>query len=474
MIHIGHIYINGRFVEPHGQELFELFNPATASSIGDVRLADEVDLDAAVVSARRAFPALAQTSTAERRAMLIRMADALTARRDDLVAATVLEFGAPVTLAGWMADHAVNVFHDVAAVLDSYSFVRQAGTADVVMTAIGVAGLITPWNGNAGTICSKLAAAIGAGCTAVIKPSELSALQTSIVTQALHDADLPLGVFNVVTGRGEVVGAAMVAHPDVAKISFTGSTAVGKSILRSAAETLKRVTLELGGKSPVIILDDANFETAVPNAVYAGFMNSGQACVAGTRMLVPADRLAEVERLAAGVAAAMVVGQPSDQGTVVGPLVSARQWERVQNYIRIGIAEGARVVTGGEGRPTGLTGWFVRPTIFSGATNAMTIAREEIFGPVITVIPYTDEADAIRIANDTSYGLQAYVMSDDDTRARRVAEQIEAGRVLVNTMAHEPAAPFGGFKQSGIGREYGSFGLEGFLEPKALLGIRAA
>lgn len=471
---IDRIYIDGVFVEPHGTELFDLFNPATGKAIGQVRLADADDANAAVAAAKRAFPMWSRTATAERLKMLGRMADALAARRDDLIAAIVEEFGAPVMLAGWMADHAVSVFHDTSAVLENYDFLRQAGTADVLMTPLGVVGLITPWNGNAGTICGKLAAALAAGCTAVIKPSEMSATQTRVVTEALHEAGLPAGVFNIVTGRGEVVGEALVAHPEVAKISFTGSTAVGKSIMRGAVETLKRVTLELGGKSPTIILDDADLASTIPMAVQAGFMNSGQACVAGTRLLVPQDKLVEVERLATEAAEAFAVGDPTDPATTMGPLVSARQWERVQRYIRLGQEEGARLVTGGSGRPDGLDGWYVRPTVFSDATNAMTIAREEIFGPVITIIPYADEEDAIAIANDTSYGLQAMVLSGDDSSARRVAERIDAGRVLMNTLAHEPAAPFGGFKQSGIGREYGSFGLDGFLEPKALLGARAA
>ena len=470
---IDQIYIDGVFVAPHGDELFDLHNPATTEIIAQVRLADEVDVGLAVTAARRALTGWSQTTKEERRALLIRMGEALAARRAALIDAIVQEFGAPVTLAGWMADHAASVFGDAADVLDSYPLVRQAGTADVVMTPLGVAGLITPWNGNAGTICGKLAAALAAGCTAVVKPSELSAMQTDVVMRALHDASPPPGAVNIITGRGDVVGAAMVNHPGIAKISFTGSTTVGKAILRQASETMKRVTLELGGKSPFVILDDADLAMAVPTAIHAAFMNSGQACVAGTRMLVPASRLEEVEAMAKATAESIPVGQPSDPAAVIGPMVSARQWNRVQDYIKIGIEEGARVVTGGPGLPDGFNGWFVRPTVFSDATNQMRIAREEIFGPVATIIPYADEEDAIRIANDSEYGLQAYVMSGDPERARRVAERLEAGRVLVNTMMHEPAAPFGGFKQSGLGREYGSFGLDGFLEPKALLGIRA-
>jgi aldehyde dehydrogenase (NAD+) len=277
-------------------------------------------------------------------------------------------------------------------------------------------------------------------------------------------------VFNIVTGRGETVGAQISSHPDVAKLSFTGSTAVGKTILRTAADTLKRVTLELGGKSPVVVLDDANFDDVVPLAIQAGFMNSGQACIAGTRILVPQNRLAEFEARVREEVARTQAGDPRDPQTTVGPMVSQRQWERVQRYIRIGTDEGARLIAGGEGRPDGIgAGWFVRPTVFSDVTNDMAIAREEIFGPVLSIITYCDTEDAISIANDTNYGLQAYVFSADAKRAREVASRIEAGRVLVNTLAHEPAAPFGGFKQSGIGREYGTFGLEAFLEPQAVL-----
>jgi len=329
--------------------------------------------------------------------------------------------------------------------------------------------MVTPWNSDAGFICGKLAAAIAAGCTAVIKPSEMSAMQTRVVTEALHEAGLPAGVFNIVTGRGDTVGAEIVAHPDVAKISFTGSTAVGKSILRGGAETLKRVTLELGGKSPVLVLDDADFATAVPLALNAGFMNSGQACIAGTRILVPESRLAEFEARVADEVTKIQAGDPRDPDTSIGPMVSAKQWERVQSYIRIGIEEGARVIAGGEGRPEGTTGWFVRPTVFSRVRNDMRIAREEIFGPVLSIIAYRDEEEAVAIANDTSYGLQAYVVSPDAQRARAIAGRLDAGRVLINTLSHEPLAPFGGFKQSGIGREYGRFGLEAYLEPKSIL-----
>jgi aldehyde dehydrogenase (NAD+) len=300
----------------------------------------------------------------------------------------------------------------------------------------------------------------------------MSAIQTQIVTEALHDAGLPAGVFNIVTGYGDVVGATISAHPDIAKISFTGSTVVGKTILRAGAETLKRITLELGGKSPFIVLDDANLAEAVPLALQAGFMNNGQACVAGTRILVPQQRVAEFEMLIRAAATKTPSGNPRDPATVIGPMVSEKQWNRVQRYIRIGIDEGARLVTGGEGRPDGLmSGWFVRPTVFTDVRNDMTIAREEIFGPVLSIIAYRDLEDAIAIANDTTYGLQAYVVSADPARAREVAARIDAGRVLINGLTHDPAVPFGGFKQSGIGREYGTLGLEAYLEPKAVMGV---
>src|SRR5579864_8624064 len=395
---------------------------------------------------------------------------AVQAREDELYEAIVEEYGAPVSRARWMAKYPADVLAEVVKVLRTYDFTRRAGTADVVMQPLGVAGLITPWNSNGGFICGKLAAAIAAGCTAVIKPSEMSAIQTRIITEALHEAGLPAGVFNIVTGRGDTVGAEITSHPDVAKLSFTGSTAVGKTILRAGAETLKRVTLELGGKSPVVILDDANFDDVVPLAIQAGFINSGQACIAGTRILVPQQRIAEFEARVREEVARTQSGDPRDPRTTIGPMVSQKQWERIQRYIRIGTDEGARLIAGGEGRPQGIdAGWFVRPTVFSDVTNDMTIAREEIFGPVLSIIAYRDTDEAIAIANDTDYGLQAYVFSSDAKRAHEVASRIEAGRVLVNTLAHEPTAPFGGFKQSGIGREYGTFGLEAFLEPQAVL-----
>lgn len=470
MQYINQIYINGAFVTPHGEELFDLFNPATGQRIGQVRLANEQDALDAIAAAKRAFTAFSHSPKDVRIDYLKRLHAAVESIEDALTDAIIEEYGAPISRARWMARHAASVLQDAASVLENYNFSRRIGIAEVVMQPLGVAGLITPWNSNAGFICGKLAAALAAGCTAVIKPSEMSAIQTSLVTRALHDAGLPPGVFNIVTGRGETVGAVLSAHPDIAKVSFTGSTAVGKTILRTGAETLKRVTLELGGKSPVLILDDADLKTAVPMALQAGFMNSGQACIAGTRILVPESRLEEIEALMIDEVGNVQAGDPRDPATAVGPMVSQKQWERVQRYIQIGIEEGAHLLAGGRGLPEGIkAGWFVRPTVFSRVTNQMAIAREEIFGPVLSIITYATEEEALTIANDTPYGLQAYILSSNPERARRLASRIDAGRVLINTLAHEPLAPFGGFKQSGIGREYGTFGLEAFLEPKSIL-----
>ncbi len=471
MHYIEQISINGEFVTPHGTERFDLYNPATARVTGQVRLADEVDAERAIAAAKAAFPAWARTTKQERIAALQRMQAAVAARHDDLLEAVIEEYGAPASRSAWMASYPAEVIAQAIAALETFEFTAVAGAARVEMTPLGVAGLITPWNSDAGFICGKLAAALAAGCTAVIKPSEMSALQTQIVTEALHAADLPPGVFNIVTGRGDRVGETISRHPDVAKISFTGSTQTGKAILRNAAENFTRVTLELGGKSPTLILDDADLDQAVSLAVQAGLMNSGQACVAGTRILVPLSRQAEMEQALARAIAAVKSGDPRDSTTEVGPMVSEKQWQRVQGYIRRGQEEGARLLAGGEGRPEGTRdGWFVRPTLFTDVHNQMAIARDEIFGPVLCVIPYRDEAEAIAIANDTDYGLSALVLGGDAERARRVAQQIQSGRVLVNTLAHEPQAPFGGFKHSGVGREMGAWGIRAFMEPKSLLG----
>ncbi|ASV53934.1 Aldehyde dehydrogenase [Lelliottia jeotgali] len=469
MRHIEQIFINGEFVTPHGTERFDLYNPATAQVFGQVRLADDHDAERAIAAAKAAFPGWAKTTREERIAALKRMHAAVTARHDELLEAIIEEYGAPASRSAWMASYPADVIAQAIDALESFEFTTQTGAATVQMTPLGVAGLITPWNSDAGFICGKLAAALAAGCTAVIKPSEMSAWQTQIITEALNEAGLPAGVFNIVTGRGETVGETISRHPDVAKISFTGSTNTGKAILRNAAESFKRVTLELGGKSPTIVLEDADLAEAVPLAIQAGLMNSGQACVAGTRILVPQSRKAECETALAEAMAAVKSGDPRDPATEVGPMVSEKQWLRVQGYIRKGTQEGARLLAGGEGRPDGTqAGWFVRPTLFTDVENQMTIARDEIFGPVLSILTYRDEDEAIAIANDTDYGLSALVLGGE--RAAVVAQQIESGRVLVNTLAHEPKAPFGGFKHSGVGREMGAWGIGAFMEPKTIIG----
>jgi aldehyde dehydrogenase (NAD+) len=474
MKEIKHVYIDGQFVEPHGIERFDLHNPASGDVNGHVRLGDAEDVRAAVAAAKRAFPAWSRTTKAERIALLHRLHDAMKARIGDLQEALIEEYGAPIANAStWMAVYPAASFHYAAKTLEDFDLALRINSTQVIMEPLGVVGLITPWNNNAGFICNKLAYALAAGCTAVIKPSEMSAMQTQIVLEALHEAGTPAGAFNLVNGRGNIVGAELTAHPDVAKISFTGSTAVGKSILRIAADTLKRVTLELGGKSPTLILDDADLDTAVPLALGAGYGNSGQACINGTRVLVPRDKLAGVIERAKVAVGQFKVGDLRNTDTVIGPLVSQAQYERVQRYIRLGIEEGATLVAGGEGHPDGLGGYFVKPTIFANVNNDMTVAREEIFGPVISILTYESEEEAIAIANDTPYGLQAYVISPDIERARRVAQQIKAGRVLINNPPHDPMVPFGGFKQSGIGREYGVFGLAAYLEPKSVMGALA-
>lgn len=471
MQRIEHIYINGEFVTPHGHEWFDLHDPSTEQVVGQVRLGDGEDAERAIAAAKAAFPGWSRTTREERIAALKRMLDAVAAREDDLMQAIVTEYGAPVERGRWMATYPADTIRQAIAALETFAFEEQAGSARVVMTPVGVAGLITPWNSDAGFICNKLATALAAGCTAVIKPSEMSAMQTQVITEALHAAGLPKGVFNIVNGRGDVVGDVISRSPDVAKISFTGSSAVGQHLVGAGAATMKRVTLELGGKSPTVVLDDADFASIMPLVLQAGFMNSGQACIAGTRVLVPRHRLAEFEEAIKQAVARVRSGDPRDAGTDIGPMVSAKQWERVQSYIRIGQEEGAVLLAGGEGRPEGLqAGWFVKPTVFSRASNRMRIAQEEIFGPVLTVIPYEDDADAIAIANDTRYGLSAMVLGKDRERCERVALQIDAGRVLVNTLAHEPLAPFGGFKHSGLGREMGRWGISAYLEPKTLIG----
>lgn len=471
MQQLEHLWINGEFTAAQGNDYFDLYNPSTAEVTGRIRLANADDARRAIAAAKAAFVHWSQTSVEERLAVLQRMRDAIAACHDELLQAIVQEYGAPASRSAWMASYPVAVIDQVMQDLRQFEFSTIVGKALVKMTPLGVAGLITPWNSNAGFICGKLAAALAAGCTAVIKPSEMSGLQTHVVMKALHAAALPPGVCNIITGYGAEVGEVISQHPDVAKISFTGSTQTGKAILRNAADSFKRVTLELGGKSPTLILDDADLATAVPLAIQAGFMNSGQACIAGTRILVPQSRKAECEEALRQAVAAVKSGDPLDPQTEIGPMVSEKQWQRVQGYIRLGLQEGARLLAGGEGRPDNSgQGWFVKPTLFTDVHNSMRIAQEEIFGPVLSVITYRDDDDAVAIANDTDYGLSALVLGADAQRAQRIGERIASGRVQINTLAHEAGAPFGGFKHSGIGREMGRWGIAAFMEPKAVVG----
>jgi aldehyde dehydrogenase (NAD+) len=464
-------YIDGAFVESHGREVMDIISPTSGKLIGRVTLGDEEDTRRAIAAAKRAFTAYSRSTRDERAQILRRLHAAASARLDDLTAAMVEEYGGVVQFARLIVQSGVNAFLAAEKALQELPLTRSWDKTTVTLEPVGVAGLITAWNANALFICLKLASAVAAGCTVVIKPSELSSLQTQVLVEALHEAKLPKGLFNVVTGLGNVVGAELVRNPDVAKISFTGSAAVGQTIMRDGAATMKRVTLELGGKSPTILLDDAALDQAIPAALTMAFLNSGQACAAGTRLLVPKSRLDAVNQAIRDVMRDLTVGNPADPKTAVGPMVSQKQYERVQSYIRKGIEEGAEVLVGGEGHPEGLeTGFFVKPTVFVNVTNDMTIAQEEIFGPVLSVIAYDSEDDAIRLANDSNYGLHAAVIGTDLSRARRVASQLRAGRVVINSMTDDPQAPWGGFKFSGVGREYGRYGIEAFLEPRAVLG----
>jgi aldehyde dehydrogenase (NAD+) len=406
----------------------------------------------------------------ERANYLRQLHQAVSARINDLTAAMVEEYGGVVRFARVIVQSGIDAFPAAEKGLDELPLTRSWGKTTVTLEPVGVAGLITAWNANALFICLKLASAVAAGCTVVIKPSELSSLQTQVMLECLNAAKLPQGVCNVVIGRGNVVGAELVRNPDVAKISFMGSVAVGQSIMRDGAATMKRVTLELGGKSPTLLLDDAVLDQAIPSALALAFMNSGQACAAGTRLLVPNSRLDVVKRAIVDTMRSLPVGDPADPKTVVGPMVSQNQYDRVQSYIRKGIEEGAEVLVGGEGHPKGLeAGYFVKPTVFVNVKNDMTIAQEEIFGPVLCVITYDSEDESIRIANDSKYGLHSSVLGTDLQRARRVASQIRAGRVVINGMTDDPQAPWGGFKYSGFGREYGKYGIEAFLETRDIL-----
>jgi aldehyde dehydrogenase (NAD+) len=463
-------YIDGVFVESHGREVMDSINPSNGKVIGRAMLGDEEDARRAIAAAKRAFGSFAGTTKEERANVLRRLHEVVAARIDDLTSAMVEEYGGTVQFSELIVQMAADSFLQAETALQQLPLTRTWNKTTISFVPVGVSGLITAWNSNALFVCLKLASAVAAGCTVVVKPSELSSLQTQVLLECLHQAGLPKGVYNVVTGRGDTVGAELVRNPDVAKISFTGSLAVGERIMRDGAATMKRVTLELGGKSPNILLDDADLDMAIPRALGIAFLNSGQACAAGTRLLVPKSRFDAVKRKIVDTMPAFPVGDPADQKTAIGPMVTQKQYERVQSYIRKGIEEGAEVLVGGEGHPRGLeAGHFVKPTVFVNVSNDMTIAREEIFGPVLSVITYETEDEAIRIANDTNFGLHGFVSGTDLQRARRVASQILAGRVAINGMLNDPQAPWGGFKHSGVGREFGTFGIEAFLESRTIL-----
>ena len=465
-------YIDGRWQEVSGGQQLPVVDPASEAVVGHIAAAGQAEVDATVAAARRAFAAFSQTSVDDRLALLGRIHDLIVERAEAFADALVTEMGAAIGFARasqvpFAAEH-VRVQMEV---LRDFDFLKRNGTLATAKEPIGVCALITPWNWPLYQITAKVAPAIAAGCTVVLKPSELSPWSALLFAEVMHDAGVPPGVFNLLNGTGEVVGAALSAHPDVDMISITGSTRAGVLVAQAAAPTVKRVVQELGGKSPNVFLDDADFATAVGKGVLAGMRNVGQSCSAPTRLLVPAARLAEVEALARAAAEDIRVGDPRDEAVTMGPIANAAQYGRVQAMIQAGIDDGAKLVCGGLGRPEGLEqGYFVRPTIFSEVTPEMRIAREEIFGPVLAIMPYRDEQDAVTIANDTVYGLGAHVQSADAERAHRLARLIRAGQVHINYPAWNGHAPFGGYKQSGNGREYGAAGFEEYLETKAILG----
>jgi aldehyde dehydrogenase (NAD+) len=465
-------YIDGAFVPSHGHEVMDIIRPTDRAAIGRLTLADEEDTRRAIAAAKRAFETYQHTPPAVRADLLHRLHAAVAERVDDLTDAMVEEYGGVARFSRMIVETGVAAIKAAEEAIPKFEWTRRWRGATVTLEPVGVAGLIAAWNANALFICLKLSSALAAGCTVVVKPSELSGIQTQVLVEAIHEADLPQGVVNIVTGLGPVVGAELVRNPDVAKISFTGSVAVGQGIMRDGAATMKRVTLELGGKSPTILLNDAKFEEAIPLALGVAFMNSGQACAAGTRLLVPRERLDEAKGAIIAAMKDIRSGDPRNDTVAVGPAATQRQYDRVQGFIKKGIEEGAEVLVGGEGHPEGLDGGFyVKPTVFVNVTNDMTIAQQEIFGPVLSVIAYDSEADAIRIANDSQYGLHGIVCSPDVARARRVAGQIRAGRVDINAMLDDPNAPWGGFKYSGFGREYGAYGINAFVEPRAILEV---
>jgi aldehyde dehydrogenase (NAD+) len=469
-------YIDGRWVKPQEPRAFEVIDPATEQPVGVISMGNAKDVDIAVAAARRAFETYSRTTPAERRALLEKILDAYKNHQEEIAIAISDEMGSPIKLAR-ESQAAIGVGHLSAMieVLKNFHFEEKIGPSRVVYEPVGVCALITPWNWPINQVAAKVVPALAAGCTMVLKPSEFSPFSAILWAKVLHEAGVPAGVFNLINGDGAGVGVPLSTHSDIDMVSFTGSTRAGTEVAKNAAATVKRVHQELGGKSPNILLEDANFERAVKAGVRHVMENTGQSCNAPTRMLVPAAKLAAVEAMAKAVADSVAVGDPKAPGTAMGPVVSKIQFDRVQGYIEKGLAEGAKLVTGGTGRPAGLDkGYFIKPTVFSNVRNDMTIAREEIFGPVLSIIPYQTEEEAVRIANDTPYGLAAYIWSNDLAKAKRIGARIRAGQVRINGAYGDYHTPFGGFKRSGNGREYGEHGLRDFLEIKAMIGADAA
>jgi len=464
------LYIDGAWVAPGSDERVEVIDSATEEVIGTVPLGTPGDVDAAVRAARAAFDDWSQVSVSERTKFTSRIAEALGARMGEIGQLIAHEVGMPLSLSMLIqAGLPISTFQSMADLAEQITWEERVGNSLVVREPVGVVGAITPWNYPLHQIAAKVAPALAAGCTVVLKPSEVAPLNAFLLADVIHEVGLPPGVFNLVSGLGPVVGEAIAAHPDVDMVSFTGSTRAGRRVSELASHTVKRVALELGGKSANVILEDADFPKAVATGVTMCYLNSGQTCSALTRMIVPRSRLAEVEEIAIREAESTTPGNPFAEGTRIGPLVSATQRERVRSYIAKGIDEGATLLTGGAEPPEGLeTGYYVRPTVFSNVTSDMTIAQEEIFGPVLSILPYDTEEEAIAIANDSTYGLAGAVWAGDAEHARQVARRMRTGQVDINGGSFNPLAPFGGFKQSGHGRELGRFGLEEFLEIKSL------
>jgi aldehyde dehydrogenase (NAD+) len=469
-------YINGQWVNPATPHDFPVVNPATEEVVATISLGTPADVNKAVAAASNAFEAFSETSVEERLRLLRRIIDVYKAKSEEMAQAISTEMGAPLSLAR-KAQVPAGLGHlfEAIRVLEHFEFEQVKGSTLMRKEPIGVCGLITPWNWPMNQIACKVAPALAAGCTMVLKPSELAPLSAFLFAQILDEAEVPAGVFNLINGDGPTVGAAIASHPGIAMVSFTGSTRAGVAVAMAAAATVKRVTQELGGKSANIVLDDADFSKAVREGVQSCFRNTGQSCNAPTRMLVPQSRMAEASEIARQEAEATRTGDPRRDETHLGPLSSKTQFEKVQRLIQHGIAEGATLVAGGPGRPDGTSkGYFVKPTVFSNVRNDMTIAREEIFGPVLSIIPYKDEDDAVLIANDSPYGLAGFVTSGDRERARRVARRIRAGNVHINNARVDFGGCFGGYKQSGNGREWGEAGFEEFLELKAVFGYAEA